>query len=124
VIAAPKPASFYFLLGAQAGAALLLAVGSASAFEASLGNSQIESLEMVAAVAGLLIAGGIALTARWAWLGAMIWVCAVMTLQLIRYAGDDSPAYAVMVPCLVQVACLQLTDVKRLLLAHRSSAPK
>jgi hypothetical protein len=118
VVAPPRPSALYALAGVQAAAALILLLSSLSGFEASLGDSPVESLQVLAGVAGLVVAAAIFPPAKWAWPAAMIWVCAVMALELILYAGADSPAYAVMSLAVVQVILLHLTDVKRALGIH------
>ena len=118
VIAPPRPGALYGLVGVQALSALILLFFSLSGFGASLGDSQVESLEVLAGAAGLIAAAAVLLPARWAWPAAMIWVCAIMALELIVYATGDSPAYAVMLLGVGQVVLLHLTDVKHALGVH------
>ena len=113
--AGAKPRSLYILAGAQALSSVLLAIASASGFESSLGDSQIESLGMVVAITGLILAAALLLTAPWARLVTLAWICALMALQLALYARDDSPNYLVMALCLVQVTYLNQAEVKRAL---------
>ena len=113
--AAAKPRGLYILAGAQALSSVLLAIASASGFESSLGDSQTESLGMAVAVTGLILAAALLLTASWAHLATLVWRCALMALQLVLYAGDESPHYIVMALCLVQVIYLNQPDVKRAL---------
>lgn len=123
VIAPPRSSALYGLAGVQALAALILVLSSLSSFEASLGDSHVKSLEMLAGVTGLVIAAAVFLPARWAWSAAMIWVCAVMALELVLYTTGGSPAYAVMLLAVVQVVLLHLTDVKRALGVHPQRQP-
>lgn len=115
-----KPRGLYLLAGAQALSSILLAIASASGFESSLGDSQLESLGMVVAITGLVLAAGLLLAAPWARLATLVWICSLMALQLALYARDDSPHYVVMALALVQVIYLNQPDVKRAL-AHRPS---
>ena len=115
--AGPKPRGLYALAGAQALSSILLAAGSASGFESSLGDSQTESLGMVVALMGLVLAAGILLTASWARLVTLVWISVLMALQLALYTRDDSN-YLVMALSLVQVVYLNQPDVKRALAAR------
>jgi flagellar biosynthesis protein FliP len=119
--AGAKPRGLYVLAGAQVLSSILLVVASASGFESSLGDSQTESLGMVVALTGLILAAGVLLSTSWARLGTLVWICVLMALQLALYARDDSPSYVVMALSLVQVIYLNQPDVKRSL-ASRSSA--
>ena len=115
--AGPKPRGLYALAGAQALSSILLAAGSASGFESSLGDSQTESLGMVVALMGLVLAAGILLTASWARLVTLVWISVLMALQLALYTRDDSN-YLVMALSLVQVVYLNQPDIKRALAAR------
>ncbi len=118
--AGARPRGLYVLAGAQALSSILLAVGSASGFESSLGDSETESLGMVVACTGLILGAGVLLGMSWARLATLVWICVLMALQLALYPRDDS-SYLVMALSLVQVVYLNQPDVKRAL-ASRVSA--
>jgi hypothetical protein len=109
------PPGLYVLAGAQILSSGLLVVASASGFESSLGDSQAESLGMLIAIVGFVLAAGLLLTTRWARPATLVWLCALLVLQLVLYARDDSPNFLVMALCLVQVVYLNQPDVKRAL---------
>ena len=108
-----RHSALYGLSAVQALAGAVLVLSSLSGFQASLGDSQIDSLEALAGVAGLLIAAGIVLRTRWAWAAAMLWVCFVLSLELILYATGDSSVYVLMLLSVAQVILLNLNEVKR-----------
>ena len=116
-----KPTLVWTLAGAMLLASLLLILSSASGFEARLGESGGDSMAVMAGVAGVLLAAGIVFALRWAWTGAMAWLCAVMILELLVYASAQTLAYGVMALSILQVVLLHMSDVKRALVPRAAS---
>jgi hypothetical protein len=63
-------------------------------------------------VTGLLVATGLLLLKRWAWVATMLWVGAIMATELILFFRGDDPNYAVMAISIAQVFYLNLSDVQ------------
>jgi hypothetical protein len=61
---------------------------------------------------GLVVAAGLFMLQRWAWVATMLWVGVVLAAELIVYWRGDDANYFVMAISLGQVFYLNLSDVQ------------
>jgi hypothetical protein len=64
-------------------------------------------------LAGLVIAAGLLLLKRWAWVATILWAGTVIAFQLIAYAGREDVSYPMLAMSVAQVFYLTLPEVQR-----------
>ena len=71
-----------------------------------------DTVATVIMVIGLVVAAGLLLLKRWAWVATMLWVGAIMAAELVLFFRGDDPNYVTMAISIAQVFYLNLSDVQ------------
>jgi hypothetical protein len=111
-----RPFGVYIIALLQAFNAIAYAAGVFTDFQAPVTTlGPADAPDIVAALmlgAGLLVALGLLLLKRWAWVATMLWVGAAMAAELYLYLRGEDTNYVVMLVSVAQVFYLNLSDVQ------------
>jgi len=111
-----RPFGVYVIALLQAFNAIAYAAGVFTDFQApvtTVGPADVP--DIVAALmlaAGLIVALGLLMLKRWAWVLTMLWVGAAMAAELVLYLRGEDVNYVVMLVSVAQVFYLNLSDVQ------------
>ena len=71
-----------------------------------------ETVAMLMMIGGLAVGIGLLMLKRWAWVATMLWVGAIMAVELSLYLRGEAANYGVMAVSVAQVFYLNLSDVQ------------
>jgi hypothetical protein len=77
-----------------------------------LTETTTDGLAAVLMVVGLVIAAGLLLLRRWAWVGTMLWVGATLAGELLLFFTGGDANFVVVALSVAQVFYLNLSDVQ------------